>query len=96
MPAPLIFYDMFMPYLLGIVLSFIGNKKIYLNKEKIIFLIIVNILIFLIEVVVLSQFKNAIPIELHILISLLISYISNITLLELKINKISKKRKYDK
>ncbi len=85
MPAPLIFYDMFMPYLTGIMLSLVGKIKYVITKSKLIFMLIVNILIFLIEVIILAQMKEAIPIELHILISVCVSYIVNATLLELEI-----------
>ncbi|MDO5707516.1 MAG: hypothetical protein Q4P31_02645 [Andreesenia angusta] len=87
MPAPLIFYDMFMPYLTGLMLSLIGKSRYIITKTKLIFMAIINIIVFLIEIIILSQTDKAIAIELHILISVCISYVINATLLELEFKK---------
>lgn len=79
----LIFYDLFMPYLLGIVLSVIGKYHFAMNKKKLIFMGIVNLVVFLVEIVAMAAVKLAIATEVYVLISLCLAFVLNTTLLEL-------------
>lgn len=79
----LIFYDLFMPYILGIVLAVIGKFHFVMNKNKLIFMTALNIVIFLVEIVVMAAVKLAIATEVYVLISLCLAFVINTTLLEL-------------
>lgn len=79
----LIFYDLFMPYILGIVLAVIGKFHFVMNKNKLIFMAALNIVIFLVEIVVMAAVKLAIATEVYVLISLCLAFVINTTLLEL-------------
>lgn len=82
--STLIFYDLFMPYLLGVILAFLGKYHFKMNKNKAIFMIILNILIFIFEILFMALSDMTIAIEVYVLISICLSFIVNTFLLELE------------